>query len=267
MPVQQKILIVDDEANLRVTLSMVLRRGGYGVAQAGDAAAALELLKMHVFDLALLDLGLPDMSGIELLRLIRQSHPDLPVIMLTGNATLDSAIQAIRQGARDYILKPIEPEYILLRLKEVLQENQQPQRRRELVRKIQDLMGELNDLDSGNSTTPGELQALSPADPNRLLRVGRLTLDLHTRHCFLNGQFVQIPPSSFDYLTVLARHSPAEVSFETLVYEAQGYRVSRVEAGEMARWQIHELRKALEADSSRPTMLITVRNVGYRLVA
>jgi len=260
------ILVIDDEANLRATLSMILRRGGYAVALAEDGKAARKLLDVHSFSLVLLDLTLPDIDGIDLLKEIRERHPDLPVLMLTGNASRDTSIQAIRQGARDYMIKPIEPDYILVRIKEILQENQQPKRRRELTRMIQDLMAELNDLDEDNPSSSRELQSLSPADPNRFIQVGKLSLDLHSRHCFLNGQFIQIPSSTFDYLSVLARHSPEEVNFETLVFEAQGYRMTRVEASEMARWQIHELRKALEPDSSRPTMIITVRNVGYRLV-
>ena len=127
-------------------------------------------------------------------------------------------------------------------------------------------MAELNDMDEDTPSSTRELQSLSPADPNRFVQVGKLSLDLHSRHCFLNGQFIPIPSSTFDYLSVLARHSPEEVNFETLVFEAQGYRMTRVEASEMARWQIYELRKALEPDFSRPTMIITVRNVGYRLV-
>ena len=266
MPSPVNILVIDDEANLRATLSMILRRGGYSVSLAENARSAREMLKVHTFNLVLLDLSLPDMNGIDLLKQIRESHPDLPVLMLTGNASLDTAIQAIRQGARDYMTKPIEPDYILVRVKEILQESQQPKRRREITHMIQDLMAELNDLDEDNNSSTLELQALPPADPNRYIQVGKLSLDLHSRHCFLHGLFVQIPSSTFDYLSVLARHSPEAVSFETLVFEAQGYRVTRGEASEMARWQIHELRKALEPDSSRPTMIITVRNVGYRLV-
>ena len=265
------ILVIDDEANLRMTLSMILRSGGYTVALAGSGAEAWELVNAQVFHLVFLDINLPDTNGIDLLKRIREIQPDLPVLMLTGNASLDTSIQAIRQGARDYLLKPLDPAYILVRTKDILQETQQPARKREITRMIQDLMAELNQIDDGaQAQRPApvpELSALPPADPNRFLQVGQMTLDMHTRHCFLKGQFIPIPSSSFDYLVVLVRHSPAPVSFEALVFEAQGYRVTRAEASEMSRWQIHELRKAIEASSERPSLIITVRNVGYRLVS
>ena len=86
------ILVIDDEAHLRATLSMILRRGGYAVALAEDAKTTRKLLDVHSFGLVLLDLNLPDIDGIDLLKEIRERHPDLPVLMLTGNASLDTSI-------------------------------------------------------------------------------------------------------------------------------------------------------------------------------
>jgi len=260
------ILVIDDEANLRNTLAMILRNGGYSVLLAASGAEAIAQLNAHTFHLVFLDLNLPDTTGIDLLKKIRDVYPNLPVLVLTGNATLDTSIQAIRQGARDYMVKPLDPEYILVRTGEILLETQQPQRRREITRMIQDLMSELHGLDESGPSPALELQALAPADPNRFLQIGKLKLDLHARHCFLNGQFIQIAFSTFDYLVVLARHSPSTVSPETLVFEAQGYRVSGLEASELARWQVHELRKVLEGKASRNSMIVTVRSAGYRLV-
>ena len=264
------ILVIDDEDNLRLTLSMILRSGGYSASLAGTGAEAWALINSQPFQLVFLDINLPDSNGIDLLKRIRENYPDMPVLMLTGNASLETSIQAIRQGARDYLLKPLDPAYILVRTKEILQETQQPARRREITRMMQGLMAELNHIDEGTQAGLApvqELQALPPADPNRFLQVGQMTLDLHTRHCFLKGQFIPIPSSSFDYLVVLVRRSPNPVTFEALVSEAQGYRVSRAEASEMSRWQVHELRKAIEATAGQPSMIITVRNVGYRLAA
>jgi DNA-binding response OmpR family regulator len=105
------------------------------------------------------------------------------------------------------------------------------------------------------------------ADPARYLKCGPLILDRHTHSVQLNESNKSMPPSTFDYLVTLVRHSPQAVSFEKLVSESQGYQhVSRAEAREIARWQMHEIRKALEADPRHPQMIITVRDVGYRLV-
>ena len=77
---------------------------------------------------------------------------------------------------------------------------------------------------------------------------------------------VRIPPTTFDYLVTLVRYAPKPVSYESLVKESQGYPVSRLEAREIAVWHIHELRRALEADPREPSLIITIRNLGYRLV-
>jgi two-component system response regulator MtrA len=91
-------------------------------------------------------------------------------------------------------------------------------------------------------------------------------LDLHTRHVLLDKQLVSLPPSAFDFLVTLMRHVPDPVSHKALVKESQGYDLSQIEACEITRWQIHELRKALEKDPHKPGLIITVRDVGYRLV-
>ncbi len=82
----------------------------------------------------------------------------------------------------------------------------------------------------------------------------------------LDNDVVALPPSSFDYLVTLMRHSPDTVTFEDLVKESQGYNCTRIEARDITRWHIHKIRKAIEKDNSDPQYLITVRDIGYRLV-
>src|SRR5512143_3324234 len=123
------ILIVDDEPNLRRILAVILQRAGYQVSTAGTGHEAMEQLQANSFDLTFLDLKMPDVNGLDLLPKIRKLHPDMPVLILTAHATLDSAIEAVRGGARDYLLKPIDPPQILLRVSEILSEQGQPTRR------------------------------------------------------------------------------------------------------------------------------------------
>ncbi len=263
---QASILVIDDEPNLRNTLSVILQRGGYQVTTAANGAEALQRLKNGIFDMAFLDLKLPDTSGLELLPNIRGIYPDMPILILTAHATLNSAIEAVRKGARDYMLKPINPKYILERVKEMLAEQEKPLRQREIISQVQGLLSELRA--DGNKTNPSQNPTTSPAelDPDRYLQSGDLIIDLHTRHILFESRSIPLPPSSFDFLVTLARHSPEPVSYEGLVKESQGYDLSRFEAREIARWQIHKIRKALEPDSSNPHFIITVRNFGYRLV-
>jgi DNA-binding response OmpR family regulator len=261
------ILVIDDEANLRRSLALLLQRAGYLVTTAANAQEAEQLLQAGAYDLAFLDIKLPDRNGMALLPEMRRTYPDMPVLILTANATLDSAIEAVRQGARDYLLKPIDPENILARVREVLVEQGQPRRRREITMQIQNLLSELRMVDNSDLPPSTLLSSLSPTDPARYLQRGPLTLDLHTRHVMLEDRYIPLPPSTFDYLVTLMRHSPEPVPYETLVMESQGYsRLTRTEAREMTRWQIHELRKALEPDPRHPCFVYTVRDVGYRLV-
>ena len=261
---QYAILIVDDEPNLRTTLSHILQRDGYIVTTAGDADEAHEKLKSDQFDLVFLDIKMPKKSGLALLTEIKQLFPDLPVLLLTAFASLDSAIEAVRRGAADYLLKPIDPPQILARVRQVLSE-QQPNRRRAIMNEMQRLLGELNQID-GAPVEEGSQQAQQAAETERYLRRGPFMLDLHTRIASIQGEEISLTPTGFDYLTVLLRFSPTTLGYQKLVKEAQGYETTPIEAKEVTRWRIHELRKAIETDSRNPRFLITVRGKGYRLV-
>ena len=260
------IIVIDDEPNLRITLSKILQNEGYSVTGADGANEALQYLQAGAYDLAFLDLEMPGMDGVTLLGEIRKYYPDMPVLILTANATLESAMEAVRKGARDYLIKPVDPPRIIARVKDILTEQQQPKRQREIMGQIQNLVYEMQSLEGGDRITADILNVLPPTDPARFLQRGPFTLDLHARHVTFNDKFIPLSPSNFDYFVTLVRHSPNTISYESMVRESQGYELSRIEAQEMARWRIHELRKALEPNPKRPQYIITVRGQGYRLV-
>ncbi len=260
------ILIVDDEANLRRSLALILQKAGFHITSASSGQEAIQFLQSNSYDLTFLDLKMPDVNGMDLLPRIRSLYPDMPVLILTAHATLESAIDAVRKGARDYLIKPIDPPTILSRVEEIVREQSQPKRRREIVSGIQELLSELRQIDGDDPSAPGLLVTLSSTDPTRFLQRGPLTLDLHARHVKMGDRFIQLSPTAFDYLVTLLRHSPNPVSYETLVMEAQGYKTSLNEARDLARWRIHELRKAIEPDTELPRYIITERGTGYRLV-
>jgi DNA-binding response OmpR family regulator len=261
------ILIIDDEPNLRRSLGLILQRAGYAITSAADAAEALKLLQATGFDLAFLDIKLPDQSGIQLLPQIRQLYPQMPVLILTAHATLDTAIDAVRLGARDYLLKPIDPDDILKRVETILREGN-PGRRREITSQIQDLLSELQTIEGSKVPHSGAgIQNSPQPDPSRYIKCGSLVLDTHTHSVQTSAGNLPLPPTTFEYLVTLAHHSPNTVTYEKLVTLSQGYQhLSRAEAREIARWQIHELRKTLETDARHPRYIITVRDIGYRLV-
>ena len=265
MTPQKTILIVDDEDHLRRSLSLILQREKYRVEAVGNGEDALHCLQSREYDLMFLDLNMPGISGIDLLAEVHKEAPHMPVLILTAYAALESAIQAVRLGARDYLIKPVEPVEILTRVAEILAESEQPARKKEIVSQVQALLAELQKMEGEDATPTSTMAALPSTSPDRFLKKGIFELDLHARHVMLNNQYVQITGVYFDYLSTLLRHAPKAVDYKTLVKESQGYDVALAEARDLARWRIHELRKMMEADPERPQHILTVRGTGYRL--
>lgn len=104
------------------------------------------------------------------------------------------------------------------------------------------------------------------SEPARYLRIGPFLVDLQSQQTMINQQHVPVPPCTFNYLVTLMRHSPNPVSYQTLVAEAQGNKIPRLEAQDLARWRIHMLRKAIEPNIMKPRYVVSVDGVGYRLV-
>jgi DNA-binding response OmpR family regulator len=151
---------------------------------------------------------------------------------------------------------------------EAILKEQQPKRRREIASQLQELLTELQAIEGKENPPTQDERAPQGGDPSRYLKCGELTLDRHTHSAQYRENTVSLPPSSFDYLVTLVRHSPQAVAYEKLVQESQGYQhLTRAEAREISRWQMHEIRKLLEIDPRHPQLIITVRDVGYRLVA
>ncbi|HKY54516.1 MAG TPA: response regulator transcription factor [Anaerolineales bacterium] len=265
MTSQNRILIVDDEDPLRLSLSLILQKENYHVDTAANAEEALECLKSHEYDLMFLDLNMPGMSGIELLFEVHRRYPNLAVLILTAHAALESAIQALRLEARDYLIKPVDPPDLLTRVAEILAEGEQPARKREIMSQLQSLVTELKKIEGEDITPASAPFALSPAGPARFLKKGNFELDLHERDVTLNGKYIPVTGFYFDYLCTLLRHAPKAVAYKTLVKESQGFDVTVPEAKDLTRWRIHELRQMIESDPQHPQYILTVRGIGYRL--
>lgn len=264
MPEQPTILIVDDEQNLRETLAVILRDEGYLVFSAATPAEALNYLRQRSFNVMFLDIRMPEKSGLDLLPEIRQLHPRMPILILTAYASLDSAIEAMRKGANDYLFKPINPIDILHRVDALIRTRMNNSQ--DIVQEMKSLLAQLEGSNKGTSVVSSSSKLETEADNQRFLHCGKITLDLIARQIFFDGQVINVTPTSFDYLLALVRHPSETISYVELVREAQGYELTQIEANDLARGRIHELRKALEQDSRNPTTIITVRGVGYRLV-
>lgn len=258
------ILIIDDEAGLRQTLARILQRADFEVTTVASGKEALAIVQQHRFDLVYLDIRMPDMNGLDVLKSVHEQFPELPVILFTAQPDLHSAVEALRRGAIDYLMKPLKPEMFIERTRTVLYDQQKKRRRREILQQIEELQVELDALDGVE--TP-DRKSPSEADvSDRFVKRGILTLDVHIRRVLVDQRAVNLAPTSFDYLLVLARHSPNVVDYQTLVAEAQGYQADPREAQELTKWHIHNIRQAIESDTRNPIHVINVRGSGYRLV-
>jgi DNA-binding response OmpR family regulator len=259
------ILVVDDEANLRHTVARILQRAGFEVTTAASGKEGLTLLSQQAFDLIYMDIRMPDMNGLETLQAINTDYPKLPVILFTGQPDLNSAVSALRQGAIDYLQKPLKPELIVERAKTVLLNLERERRKKELQTQIEALQTELKQLETETGSEPAPKDK-EPAEDERYLKRNNLILDLHTHRATLGNRTIDLSPTAFSYLLVLARHAPNIVDYQTLVTEAQGYQTDAREAQELAKWHVHQIRETIEPDAQRPNFIINVRGTGYRLV-
>jgi len=117
-----KVLVVDDEEKVRKYMSRLLKNRGFNVDTAADGALALSLISEKDFDVVLLDVLMPGIDGITVLKEIKKTKPLIEVIMLTGNASVDTGIEGMRLGAFDYLLKPVDLDNLYLCMKEALEQ-------------------------------------------------------------------------------------------------------------------------------------------------
>ena len=136
MEEKAQILIVDDDESTRKSLSLIFKKKGYETHTAGTGKEALAAAKGKLFNAALLDIRLPDILGIELIKPLRQIHPDIAIIMATGFASLDTAVLALNEGAVGYITKPLNMDEVLAKVADVLEKQRLVQENRRLVEEV-----------------------------------------------------------------------------------------------------------------------------------
>jgi len=269
-----RVLVVDDEQPVRVTLEEVLSREGYEVLTASSGQEALRVMGDTTVDLVMVDLKMKGMDGLMLMGEIKQRWPATVLIVLTGYATLESALKALRYGAHDYFLKPSAPEDIKRSVREGLEKRWREVRRKDLLAQIEAGVRELTaeGLSMGAAKEPGAPRDAAttnfgqPESPP-LLEVGPLVVDLRKHLATLNGRPLKLTPVEFGTLTHLAREAGRVVTCSTLVKEVQGYDCHEQEARTIIKTHIRHLRQKLESDPSNPEYILNVRGVGYMLVA
>ncbi len=266
-----KILVVDDEPNIRLYLERVLIRDGHEVVPADSVEAAREALCRAEFDLALIDLRLKGASGMELLRHLRQVAPDTSAIVLTGYASLETAVEALREGAHDYLFKPAKTVELRESVRTGLLKRERELRRRLLLKELErNLSSTLEEIRSSalpemeTEPTAGS-GAHHETSHGRFLNRGDFIVDF-TRHVItLQGELLELSPTEFDLLAYMISEAPRVISPQELVREVQGYESEPWEASDTVRYHIYRLRGKIREAVGSQEIIRTVRGVGYTL--
>lgn len=258
---EARLLIVDDEAGLRAGLRDLLSNLGYHVEEAASGYEALKLLRSAPYDLMVLDIRMPGMTGIEVMRHAREMYPDLPVIVLTAHASVDSAIAAVKSEAVDYILKPFDPEDLTATIARTLQERAELLRNRRLV----DLIGKTLSV-LGEEESPTTVPSPTPTPPERFSTVGSITLDREKRLAVVQADpphTVELSDGEAAILTALMENANRVFSWSELARAAVGCDLDKHEAQSVVRLHIFRLRRKIEATPEQPRLIRTVRGRGY----
>lgn len=249
-----RILVVDDEAAIRNFLVRVLMLSGYDVQSASDGREALDQLENTSYDVMVTDIKMHRLDGVELLRTAKERYPDLAVILLTGHATVPSAIAALRHHAHDYLLKPAKNEDILSTVAAALESRARQQR----LDRLEQIAGQFL-----NIVQPDERVSQPEAThPD----YGELKFDASAHRASLAGRPLDLTPTEFRLLLELVRSLGETHGYVTLVQIACGYTCSRREAREIIGAHVLNLRKKMGVKPGSALYVESVRGVGYRLI-
>ncbi len=221
-----RVLVIDDEPPIRKLLRMGLGAHGYQVIEATNGKNALELLGKSP-DMIILDLGLPDIQGHELLRMIRGRNEAVPVIVLSSRGDEAGKVEALDLGADDYVTKPFGMDELLARMRAALRHQLQ---------------------------THGE---------RPIFHVGDLSVDLVRRIVKVGDKMVKLSPKEYDLLRVLVQHAGKVLTHKFLLTELWG----DLSDAQYLRVYIRQLRQKLEDDPEKPKYIHTETGIGYRLCA
>lgn len=226
----KKILIVDDDTLLRRSLAFNLEQAGYEVNTASNAEDALVLVEQNVFDLVLLDIGLPGMDGLDALKQLKEQFA-VPVIFLTARRRELDEVVGLELGADDYVTKPFDIDVLLARIKVVL-------------RRVED--------------------SNHPIQERASLVVGDIEIDAGAYTVKVTGEQVNLSPREFDLLYAFVMEPNQVISVEDLLARVWG--AEYIGQPQVVYVHIRWLREKIEVHADRPQRIITIRGKGYKFV-
>jgi DNA-binding response OmpR family regulator len=240
MTAKANILVVDDELVERQTLTDILRLEGYRVTAVANGEAAVDHVRLNPVDLILLDLRMPGMSGLDVIKVVNRIMPDAEIILLTAHGSMESAIEALRSRIHDYLLKPASPAHILESVS------------RGLARRNMRLQARERQLSELNS----EERSVITLGDGTIIDFGRRLVRSGTRTVFLT-------PAEGRLLKLFAENVGKVFTHRELVLLVQGYSTSQQEAPEILRPLVSRLRQKLAVMPSLVRRIVSVRGTGY----
>jgi len=222
-----RVLVIDDEPPIRKLLRVGLSAHGYEILEAANGKMALAALSQQAPDLVILDLGLPDMQGHELLRTMRVRNDSVPIVVLSSRDDEAGKVQALDSGADDYVTKPFGMDELLARMRAALRHQLQ---------------------------THGE---------RPIFRVGDLSVDLVRRIVKVRDNEIKLSPKEYELLRILVQHAGKVLTHKFLL----GQLWDDMTDAQYLRVYVRQLRQKIEADPERPHYILTETGIGYRLRA
>lgn len=222
-----RILVVDDEPPIRRFLRTSLTAQGYDVLEAEDGKEAIDMTRRNALDLIVLDLGLPNADGFEVIRQLRASGSSIPIVVLSSRSDEKGKVEALDQGADDYVTKPFGMDELMARIRAAVRHRLQQE---------------------------GE---------KPLFKSGDLSADLVRRVITVRGNEVKLTPREYDLLRLLIAHAGKVLTHKFILNEVWGTQTDV----QYLRIYIRTLRQKLEANPEQPTLILTEQGVGYRLRA
>ena len=253
-----RILIVDDEVALRATMADLLATEKREIITAASGEEALAYLEDGPYDLMIVDLIMPGIDGLQVIDVAQKLSPQAKIIMLTAYGTLDSAIQAMRRGATDYLLKPANAPQIEAAVDRALQQRHEDARRAALIERIGNAFDELRGGREGEHH-----EEPVPSRRERFLQARGIIIDLQKHIVTMNSQILDLTPTELRLLSTLIANADQVMSCRELVYQVQNYETDEREARSIIRVYIRRLRKKIEPDAASPSYILNVRGAGY----
>jgi DNA-binding response OmpR family regulator len=256
---------VDDEQNILRYLSDALEDEGYAITTKASGTDAVASLDEDIYDLVLVDLKLRDIDGLEVMREVKKRSPDTVVIMLTGHGSLESAMEAIRTGASDYLLKPIKIQALKDSLKEGLKKRETALQQKRLADQARQFARTV--IEGGELAPAAEAERKATAvaeEDEEIVKVNDVSVDIHKHEVRRDGQLLNLTPTEFNLLVTLMNNAGRVLSCKYLVKQVHNYDLSEFDSRSMIRVHIKHLRHKIERDPNNPEYILNVRGLGYK---